>query len=71
MKCQLIMLQARSVGRRAIDLWHETSGAVAIEYGLIAALIALAIIGSIIQLGESVADLPMQSLIDAFAGALS
>ena len=51
-------------------LAHET-GAVAIEYGLIAALIALAILGSIVQLSESLVGLPLQSLIDAFTGALS
>ena len=64
-------LSARSIGRNASDLWPETSGAVALEYGLIVALIAVAILGTIIQLGEAVFGLPLQSLIDAFAAALS
>jgi hypothetical protein len=38
---------------------------------LIAALIALAILGSIVQLGEAILGLPMQALIDAFIAALS
>jgi hypothetical protein len=44
---------------------------VALEYGLIAALIAVAILGSIVQLSESLVGLPLQSLIDAFIAALS
>jgi Flp pilus assembly pilin Flp len=70
-KRQRTTLNARSMGQNAVDFWQETSGAVALEYGLIAALIAVAILGSIIQLGESLFGLPLQSLIDAFAGSLS
>jgi Flp pilus assembly pilin Flp len=49
----------------------DESGAVAIEYGLIAALIVLAILGTIIQLRDSLVGLPLQLLIDAFNAALS
>jgi Flp pilus assembly pilin Flp len=49
----------------------DDTGAVALEYGLIAALIVLAVLGTIDQLGESLLGLPMQSLIDAFANVLS
>jgi Flp pilus assembly pilin Flp len=59
------------MGRSAVDLWQEHRGAVALEYGLIAALIAVAILGSIIYLGETLFGLPLQSLIDAFVGAIS
>jgi hypothetical protein len=38
---------------------------------LIAALIAVAILGSIVYLGETLFGLPLQSLIDAFVGAIS
>jgi hypothetical protein len=68
---QRTVLRARSIGRSAVDVWQETSGAVALEYGLIAALIAVAILGSIVQLSESLVGLPLQSLIDAFIAALS
>jgi Flp pilus assembly pilin Flp len=49
----------------------DETGAVALEYGLIAALIAVAILGTIIQLRDALVGLPLQSLIDAFTGALS
>jgi Flp pilus assembly pilin Flp len=65
------MPRSRWIGRTAVDLWQETSGAVALEYGLIAALIAVAILGSIVYLGETLFGLPLQSLIDAFVGMLS
>ena len=37
--------------------WHDQSGATAIEYGLIAALIAVALLGTMSILGVSVQDL--------------
>jgi Flp pilus assembly pilin Flp len=49
----------------------DETGAVALEYGLIAALIAVAILGTILQLSEALVGLPLQSLIDAFTGSLS
>ncbi|HEX5078771.1 MAG TPA: Flp family type IVb pilin [Geminicoccaceae bacterium] len=69
MKRQDILLRAHSLGRNAALLWPETSGAVAVEYGLIAALIAVALIGAIVQLGESLFGLPLQTLINALIGA--
>ncbi|MGH6917214.1 MAG: Flp family type IVb pilin [Geminicoccaceae bacterium] len=65
MRCQRTTVSARSIGRGAVSFWQETSGAVALEYGLIAALIAVAILGTLIELGESVLGLPLQSIIDA------
>jgi Flp pilus assembly pilin Flp len=35
------------------------------EYGLIAALVALALLGGLKALGADLADLPLQSIIDA------
>jgi Flp pilus assembly pilin Flp len=55
----------------ALTQLADESGAVAIEYGLIAALIALAILGTLVQLRESLVGLPLQLLIDAFNAALS
>jgi Flp pilus assembly pilin Flp len=70
-KRQRTTLKARSMGQIAVSFWHETSGATALEYGLIVALIAVAILGSIIFLGESLFGLPLQSLIDALVAAVS
>ncbi len=65
------MPRARRFGQNAINLWQETSGGVAIEYGLIAALIAVAIIGSLVGLRDALVGLPLQTIIDAIAGVLS
>jgi Flp pilus assembly pilin Flp len=64
-------LLSRPPWQNALTQLADETGAVAIEYGLIAALIALAILGSIVQLGEAILGLPMQALIDAFIAALS
>lgn len=71
MKCHRTTLRARSIGRSAIDLWQEASGATAIEYGLIAALIAVAILASLQALGATLIGLPLQAIVDAIAGILS
>jgi Flp pilus assembly pilin Flp len=70
-KRQRTTLKARSIGRIAVSFWQETSGVTALEYGLIVALIAVAILGSIILLGESLFGLPLGSVVDALAGVLS
>ena len=57
----------RCLRRDAVNLRHEVSGAVAVEYGLIAALIIVAIVGSIIQLGDALLALPLQLLADAMS----
>jgi Flp pilus assembly pilin Flp len=57
--------------QNALTQLADETGAVAIEYGLIAALIGIAILGALTQLGESVLGLPLQSLIDALQAALS
>jgi Flp pilus assembly pilin Flp len=61
----------RPLWRSALASLTDETGAVAIEYGLIAALIAVAILGTLARLGESILGLPLQSLIDAFTGALT
>ena len=52
--------------------WHafprlqaDETGATAVEYGLIAALVVLAILGGLKALGADLAGLPLQSIIDA------
>ena len=61
------LLTMRCLRRDAVDLWQEVSGAVALEYGLIAALIIVAILGSIIELGDTLLALPLQLLADAMS----
>jgi Flp pilus assembly pilin Flp len=70
-RCHIDDLKDCWTGRRAVDLWHDASGAIAVEYGLIAALVAVVIIGSLTQLGETLLALPLQSVIDAIMGTLS
>lgn len=41
-------------GARLHPLFHEERGATAVEYGLILALIFLAVVGGVTSLGESV-----------------
>jgi len=43
--------------RSLLEFWHDESGATAIEYGLIAAAIALAIIAILNGIGLHLADL--------------
>jgi Flp pilus assembly pilin Flp len=54
----------------AARLLADTNGAVAVEYGLLAALIVMAILGSLRTLGVNLVNLPLPSLIAAFEGAL-
>jgi Flp pilus assembly pilin Flp len=61
----------RRTRQQAVDLWRDTSGAIAVEYGLIAALVAAVIIGSLTQLGETLVALPLQSVIAAIMDVLS
>ena len=61
----------RTFGRAAAALIGDRRGAVGIEYGLIAALIAVGIIGSLHALGLSVGNLPLGALITALVGAIS
>ena len=55
----------------AARLQADASGAVALEYGLIAALVTVAILGSLRTLGISLVSLPLPSLIAAFQGAVN
>ena len=41
---------------RLLDLWREESGPTAVEYGLIAALIAVVIIAALIFLGGALSN---------------
>ena len=57
----------RTVLRRVRALLSEPNGAVVVEYGLIAALVVLVILGSIRALGVNLGGLPL----GAIAAALS
>jgi Flp pilus assembly pilin Flp len=60
----------RSRWQTAARLQADTSGAMALEYGLLAALVAMAILGSLRTLGISLVNLPLPSLIAAFQSAV-
>jgi Flp pilus assembly pilin Flp len=51
--------------QRAVSRLADDTGAIGVEYGLLVALIALAILGTVRTLGISLATLPLQSIIDA------
>lgn len=55
----------------ALSLKADETGATAVEYGLIAALIVLAILGGIKTLGANIAGLPLQSIIDAIHAVIA
>ena len=57
--------------RHVATLRDHTGGAIAVEYGLIAALIAIAIIGVLRELGDTLVTLPMGSIIAALANVIS
>ncbi|MEM7022394.1 MAG: hypothetical protein AAF637_07335 [Pseudomonadota bacterium] len=69
--CRRTLMTMRCFRQSASDLWHETSGAVALEYGLIASLIIVAILGAIAELGDTLLGLPLQAIADALAGIIS
>ncbi len=71
MKAGFATLALRNAWRRLRRLGTDAKGAIAIEYGLIAALIAVVIIGAIGSVGTNLAALPLPALIDAFTNALS
>jgi Flp pilus assembly pilin Flp len=57
--------------QRAVRRLAEESGAIGVEYGLLVALIALAILGTVRSLGVSLASLPLQSIIDAIQAVIA
>jgi pilus assembly protein Flp/PilA len=62
------------MGERSMSMFRrfvkDESGATAIEYGLIAALIVLAIISALKALGADMSALPLQAIIDALQSVL-
>jgi Flp pilus assembly pilin Flp len=52
-------------------LQANDTGATAVEYGLICALIVLAILSGLKTLGASIAAMPLQSIIGAIQSVLS
>jgi pilus assembly protein Flp/PilA len=58
------------IRRLAVRLWRDTSGATAIEYGLIIALLFLAALGAMTLMGGSVTEM-INTAMTLIAGALS
>lgn len=50
---------------------RATDGATAMEYALIVALLALVIIGALGEIGDTLVELPLPALVNAFASVLS
>ena len=57
--------------QRALSRLAEESGAIGVEYGLLAALVALTILGTIRTLGVNLGSLPLQSIIDAIQAVIA
>jgi Flp pilus assembly pilin Flp len=51
-------------------LWQDETGATAVEYGLIAALIVVALLSGLKALGLDMAGLPLQSIMTALQSVL-
>jgi len=56
---------------RVQNMIRATEGGTAIEYALVAGLIALVLVAALGQLGAALIGLPLPALIDAFQNALS
>lgn len=59
------MIQVRLYGLLA-RFARDTRGATAMEYGMIAAIVSIVIIGGLILIREQIFTLPMQEIADAF-----
>jgi Flp pilus assembly pilin Flp len=66
--CKFVHQKRRQL---ALRLLAEETGAIGVEYGLLIALIALTILGTVRTLGLSLANLPLQSIIDAIQAVLA
>ena len=56
--------------QRALSRLSEETGAIGVEYGLLVAMIALVIMGTIRSLGVNLVNLPLQSIIDAIQAVI-
>jgi pilus assembly protein Flp/PilA len=57
--------------RPALTFLADETGATAVEYGLIAALIVVAILSGLKTLGDDLVNLPLQSIIDAIQSVVT
>ena len=60
----------QSCRQRALSRLAEETGAIGVEYGLLVALIALVVMGTIRSLGVNLVNLPLQSIIDAIQAVI-
>ena len=68
-RCRKGIVTLRDIVARRGGIRGATEGHVAIEYGLIAALIVVAIIVTLTQVRTNLLNLPFASIIAAFTGA--
>jgi Flp pilus assembly pilin Flp len=57
--------------QRVLSRLADESGAIGVEYGLLVALVALVVMGTIRTLGFNLANLPLQSIIDAIQAVIA
>jgi Flp pilus assembly pilin Flp len=57
--------------RQALRLIGDSRGGTAIEYALVAAMIAMVIVGALGELGAALIALPLPALVTAFENALN
>jgi pilus assembly protein Flp/PilA len=62
---------ARLRSRLILPLQADETGATAVEYGLIGAMIVLTILGALRALGMDMAGLPIQSIITAISSIVN
>jgi Flp pilus assembly pilin Flp len=49
---------------------RDDRGGIAIEYALLAALMAVALVGSLLLLGTTIVELPLANIVEAIEGML-
>jgi Flp pilus assembly pilin Flp len=64
---RFLHLNHRALRNAAVGLVADPRGAIAIEYGLLAALVAVVVLGSIKALGLNLAGLPLGAIVTALS----
>jgi Flp pilus assembly pilin Flp len=62
---------SRPTWKNALALLADETGAIAAEYGLLAAMIALAVLGTLVEIRDALVGLPLQMIVDALTSVLS
>jgi len=71
MNARVCTFTHQSRRQRVLSRLAEETGAIGVEYGLLVALIAMVVLGTVKSLGGSLASLPLQSIIDAIQAVIT